>query len=415
MAVEERGTAPIAGISWRRNLYALWLAQLLTIMGFSMRTPFLPFFLEDIGADTFSSQALWAGVINAGGAVVMAAAAPIWGIVADRRGRKLMVLRAMFMASITISLMSLAQSPWHLLGLRFLEGAFTGTVAASTTLIASTTPRRNRGFALGMMQMAIFSGSSIGPLIGGFLADQIGFRPTFVVAGSLLFFSVLIVITQVRENFVPPQPEAEGEARGPSTRAILLGTSMLAMIAVMFALRTGNSAIQPIMPLFVEQLAEAGRSVATLSGLVLGIAGVTSAISAVVLGRLADKVGQRRILLPAVFGVTVFYLPLALAQEPWHLLIFSGLVGIAAGGVMPSANAVVTNLTPASRRGAVFGFTAAISSLGGFVGPLGGAAIAAAIDIRLTFIIISVIMGLSSLFVLYAVRHGADLDAEGED
>jgi DHA1 family multidrug resistance protein-like MFS transporter len=412
--VDARGTAPVGQISWRRNLYALWIAQLLTIMGFSMRTPFLPFFLKDIGADSFSSQALWAGAINAGGAIVMAISAPIWGIVADRRGRKLMVLRAMFMASITVSLMSLAASPWHLLGLRFLEGGFTGTVGASTTLIASTTPRQNRGFALGMMQTAIFSGSSIGPLIGGVLADQIGYRPTFIIAGLMILVSAVIVLTQVSERFERPVPAEAHETSGTSTRALMLGGAMLAMVGVMFALRTGNSAIQPIMPLYVQQLAGTA-SVATLAGLTLGVAGLTSAVSAVTFGRLADRIGHRRVLVPAAIGVALFYLPMAAAQEAWQLIIMSGLLGIAAGGVTPSANAVISNLTPAARRGAIFGFTASITSMGGFVGPLGGAAIAATFDIRLTFIVIGGLMALGALGVLLAIRSGIDLDAEGEE
>ena len=413
MAASDEALPP-SRIDWRRNLYALWIAQLMTIVGFSMRTPFLPFFLEDIGASDFSSQALWAGVITAGGAIVMAISAPIWGIVADRRGRKLMVLRAMFMASFTVGLMSLATSPWHLLGLRFIEGGFTGTVGASTTLIASTTPRRNRAFALGMMQTAVFSGSSAGPLIGGVLADLIGYRPTFVVAGLLIFASAVIVLTQVREDFTPPEPAKPGEDNGPTTRSLLFGAAMLAMVGVMFALRAGNSAIQPIMPLFVEQLSGNG-SAATLSGIVLGIAGLTSAVSAVTLGRMADRVGHRRILIPTALATAILYLPMAAAQAPWQLIIISALVGIAAGGVTPSANAVISNLTPAARRGAIFGFTSAVTAMGGFVGPLGGAAIAAVFNIRLTFIVVSGLMALGAIGVLLAIRSGVDLDAEGEE
>lgn len=413
--VDARGTHPIANISWRRNLYALWIAQLLTIIGFSMRTPFLPFFLEDLGATSFESQALWAGIINASGAIVMAFAQPIWGILSDRRGRKLMVLRAMFVAAITITLMSLVQSPWHLLGLRLVEGCFTGTVAASTTLVASTTPRRHRGFALGMMQTAIFSGASIGPLFGGILADQIGFRPTFALAGSLLFISVLIVITQVQEDFKPPEPGAPNAAGAVSNRVILLSAAMIAMMGILFALRTGSSGLQPIMPLFIQELAGIGSNVATLSGLAIGVAGVTSAISAITLGRIADRVGHTRILLLSSIGVALFYIPMAFAQAPWHMIAFNAVLGIAAGGVTPSANAVITNLTPANRRGAIFGFSSSVSSMGGFVGPIGGAALAATIGIRFVFIAISTLMAIATLMIVRARRHGVDFDAEGED
>lgn len=308
-------------ISWKRNLYALWIGQLFTIIGFSLRTPFLPFFLEDLGADSFSSQALWTGVISAGGAAVMAIAAPIWGIVADRYGRKPMVLRAMFAGSCTICLMSLAASPWHLLILRFIEGAFTGTVAAATTLVASTTPKPRMGFALGMMQTAVFSGAAVGPLFGGLLADVIGYRESFLVAGSMLFIGGIIVTLLVHEDFTLPQRGQDNEATaGPGLRILLFSGAMIGMVAVMFALRTSTTAIQPIMPLYVEKLTSAGSSVATLSGITLGIAGVTSAIAAIMLGRLADKIGHRVILCASALAVGLLYLPMAVAQSPLQLI-----------------------------------------------------------------------------------------------
>lgn len=401
-----RGSA--APISWRRNLYALWIAQMLTIIGFSLRAPFLPFFIEDLGAGSFREQALWAGWINAGGAAVMALSAPLWGIVADRYGRKPMVIRAMFCGAFTIGLMSLAQNPWHLLILRFIEGGFTGTVTASMTLVAATTPRERMGFGLGMMQMAIFSGASIGPLFGGLLADQIGYRPTFIVAGVMLLVGGVIVLTQVKEQFTRP---VRGGGVGEDVvdrvplRLILMGNAMLAMIMLMFVLRIASSAIQPIMPLYVEQLAHTTAPIATLAGLTLGIAGFTSAIASVTLGRLADRIGQRPVLLVSAVLVGLLYLPQAIAQTPWHLMVLQALFGIAAGGVMPSANAIVANLTPTSRRGAVFGVTAAITSVGAFIGPLSGSAIATSIDIRAVFLVSGGLMLAVAAWVIYAMRN----------
>jgi DHA1 family multidrug resistance protein-like MFS transporter len=403
--MKQRGRAQ--PISWRRNLYALWIAQTLTIVGFSLRTPFLPYYIKDLGADSFASQALWAGIINAGGAAVMAISAPIWGIVADRYGRKPMVLRAMFAGSLTIGLMSLAQSPWHLLILRFIEGGFTGTVTASTTLVASTTPKERMGFGLGMMQMAVFSGASIGPLIGGILGDQIGYRPTFVIAGSMLFISGLIVLTQVQETFTRPARGTVDEQQGLPLRAIMFSGAMLAMVMVMFTLRVGSSSIQPIMPLYVERLAHSATELSTLSGITLGIAGLTSAFASITLGRLADRIGQRPVLFASAIGVGLLYLPQAFAQTPLQLIILQGLFGIAAGGVMPSANAIVAHLTPAERRGAVYGFTAAATSLGGFVGPLGGSSLAAAVDIRYVFLVSGGLMVAVGLWVVHAVRPNA--------
>src|SRR5690606_22825826 len=130
---------------------------------------------------------------------------------------------------------------------------------------------------------------------------------------------------------------------------------------------------------------------------------------------MADRVRHRRILIPTALATAILYLPMAAAQAPWQLIVISGLVGIAAGGVTPSANAVISNLTPAARRGAIFGFASAVTAMGGFFGPLGGAAIAAAFDIRITFIAISTLMLLGALGVLLAIRSGVDLDEEGEE
>jgi DHA1 family multidrug resistance protein-like MFS transporter len=140
-AVGSRLHAGRKTINWRRNLYAIWLAQLLAIVAFSLRAPFLPFFLGDLGLTSTEDQALWSGYINAAGAGTMALTAPFWGIVADRYGRKPMLLRSQFAAFVTIGLMGLATEPWHLLVLRMIEGCFTGTVTAATALVAVSVPK----------------------------------------------------------------------------------------------------------------------------------------------------------------------------------------------------------------------------------------------------------------------------------
>ena len=136
---------PTGKISWRRNLYAIWIAQLLAIMGFSMRTPFLPMFFGEIGVKTTEGQALWAGIILSVGAGTMAIASPFWGALADRKGRKPMLMRSQFGAFVTIGLTVFVMSPWQILGLRVIEGVLAGTVTAATALVATTMPRERLG------------------------------------------------------------------------------------------------------------------------------------------------------------------------------------------------------------------------------------------------------------------------------
>jgi len=407
-----------AAFPWRRNLNALGIAQTLAIAGFSLRVPYLPFFLGDLGVESTDQQAIWSGLINAGGAGVMAITAPIWGMVSDRFGRKPMLLRAMFAATFTVALMGFATQAWHLLALRFLEGALTGTVTAATALVATTTPKERLGFSLGMIQTAVFSGAALGPLFGGVLADQIGYRPTFFVAGGMLALSGLIVLFVVEERF-KPIVRAAGSRR--SERGVRFGSAslslfsgvLLTMTLVLLVVRFASSAVQPILPLYVAQLAGGTGGSSALAGLTLGVLGLTSALSAIVLGRLGDRIGHRSILLWCAIGSGIIYVPMALAVAPWQLVVLQALFGVAAGGLIPAANALVAGATPATSRGAIYGWLAAAAALGGFAGPLVGAALAATIGFRATFIVTAAILLLMALRV-YQTRAGGTVPSPAD-
>lgn len=389
--------------SWQRTVTVMFLAQLLASLGFSTIFPFLPSFVEELGSVTGGSTVFWVAMVYSVQAVAMMIASPVWGAVADRYGRKPMVLRAMFVGSCTIGLMALATSPWHLLALRFVEGGLTGTVTASTALVATTVPKERLGYSLGLMQMAIFSGSSVGPLLGGVLGDTIGYRPTFVLAGSLLFISGVLVLVLVQENFERPAPRDEDASERVSMRALLVAPAMLAMILVLFGLRAASSAIQPIMPLYVEQLANRASGVASLAGITMGVMGLTSALASVLLGRAGDRFGTRPILLVSIVLSGLLYLPQAGVQSVGQLILLQAVFGLAVGGALPTANAIVAHLTPPERRGAIYGFTAAATSLGGFVGPLGGASLAAAISIRATFLVMGALLLVIGLWAWRAI------------
>jgi MFS transporter, DHA1 family, multidrug resistance protein len=393
-AVGSRSGRGANAIPWRRNLWAMWAAQMLAIVAFSLRVPYLPFFLGDLGVTTTEGQALWSGIINAAGAGIMAISAPFWGAVSDRYGRKPMLLRAQFAAVFTIGLMAFATAAWHLLALRLLEGALAGTVTAATALVASTTPKERLGFSLGMIQTAVFSGAALGPLAGGVLAEQIGYRPTFLVSSAMMLGAGLITIFFVGERFTRA-PRASGPGAKGSRRErwqVLLTPVLLAMTAVMFAVRLASSAVQPIMPLFVAELTDAASNSASLAGVTLGVLGLTSAVSSLYFGRLGDRRGHRPILIGCALAAGLLYLPMALTQHPWQLVVLQALFGVAAGGMIPAANAIVATVTAPERRGVVYGLMAAAASLGGFIGPLAGSALAASLGFRATFVATALVL-----------------------
>jgi DHA1 family multidrug resistance protein-like MFS transporter len=324
---------------------------------------------------------------------------------ADRRGRKPMLLRAQFGAFFTIGLTAFVMSPWQMLGLRVVEGVLAGTVTAATALIATTTPRERLGYGLGLVQTAVFSGSALGPLIGGILADAVGYRETFVIASIMLLAAGLITLFAVQERFTPA-PAREGEEEETSGWRALLGPALLALVLSMLVIRFASSAVQPITPLFVEQLAHAtSGSASTLAGLTLGIMGVTSAISSVIFGRMGDRKGHFFVLLACSLGSALVYFPMAVSQHPWHLIVLQAIFGIFAGGMMPSANALVANITDPAKRGTVFGLTNTFASVGGFLGPLAGSGLAATVGIRATFVATAIVLVLMVAWLWTANRR----------
>ena len=398
--IRRRGQQPI---NWRRNLYAIFAAQLMAIMAFSMRSPFLPFFFDDLGLHSLSQQQLWSGIVNAGGAAVMAIAAPIWGNLADRKGRRPMLLRAQFAAFGTIGLMGFATAPWHILGLRMVEGALTGTVTAATALVAATVPKERLGYGLGLIQTAIFSGAAVGPRVGGVLADQIGYRQTFWTASLMMLAGGLITLFFVREQFTP-YVKTESEVPQASAWKLLLTPLLLGMTLTMFMIRGAEGAVQPIMSLYIEELSGMAANASTLAGLVLGILGVTSAISSIFLGRLGDRRGYRSILMLCALGAGFIYLPMAAAQAWWHMFILQAIFGVFAGGMIPSANALVAQGTPPDRRGVVYGMMATATSIGGVIGPLVGSMIAAGFGARMTFLFTGAML-LCLVVILFITQH----------
>jgi MFS transporter, DHA1 family, multidrug resistance protein len=406
---------------WNVTLYAVWAGQLLALIGFSSRVPFLPFYLGDLGVDDVSGQALWSGAINAAGAAVMAVTAPIWGLLADRYGRKPMLLRGLFGGAVVVVMMGFATAPWQLLALRVLEGALTGTVAAATALIATSAPKRRLGYALGMVQTAVFAGAAAGPLFGGFAYDRIGPRATFVLAGVMLFCGGVTVAFLARERFTRVATHAitdEGLGRWrrfQTSGAFLFTAAMLTMLGAIFAVRLIAMAMQPIIPLFVQQLAPDDPHVATVAGVVLGSAGFTSAFAAAYLGRLGDRTGHRRVLAISLLAAGLVYLPMAIVRDPWQLALLQALMGVAAGGLIPSANALIAHLTPVERRGTIFGLSAAISAVGGFIGPLAGAFLATGLGFRATFIASGTLLLAVAAMVIWSQAAAESRGREAEE
>jgi DHA1 family multidrug resistance protein-like MFS transporter len=301
----------------------------------------------------------------------------------------------MFGGAVVLSVMGLVRNVRELFGLRVLQGGITGTVPASITLISSVVPKNQLGFSLGLMQMAVFSGGSIGPLLGGMVADNFGYRVPFAVTGGLLFTGGMLVLVGVKERFVRPTPE-ERAASAP-VKEVLRTPGVMMLLLVYLLMNLSASFVMPIFPLFVEEIVGTPAQAATETGLLLGIQGVVAALSAVMVGRLSDRVGHRRTLITCTVIAGVMSFPHVVAHSVLQLALLRVAFGVAVGGMMPAMNAMVATIVARQRLGQAYGFTTTASALGWATGPLLGGLVAAAVGYRIPFVIMGVMLLLVAL------------------
>jgi DHA1 family multidrug resistance protein-like MFS transporter len=391
---------------WRRNVYAVAIAQFIALGGGNLIFPFMPFYVRELGVTDDSEVALWSGLLGTATGSALFIFSPIWGSLADRVGRKPILLRAYVGAMITMSLQGLVQEVWQLVLLRALQGMFVGTIPAATALVASSTPRDRVAYSLGILQMGLFTSQFIGPLVGGSLAASIGFRPTFVATGGFYFISFLLVLTQVQERFERPAPE-QRVSFANSIRMVVGIRPLLLLIGVVFFLNAAPSFIRPIVPLVVDSF-ESSLNAETLSGFAFAALAATSAFAALMSSRISARVGYRNALAIATLGAGAAYIPVAAAMNEWSLVVLMAFVGLFSGGMVPTANALIDRWAPPGRQASAFGLAGSAMALAFAIAPLTGGAVAAAVSTGASFVVIGAVMILVGLGVIAFVREPSE-------
>jgi DHA1 family multidrug resistance protein-like MFS transporter len=393
---------------WQRTLYIMFFAQLMTGVGYSSIFPFLPLYVKELGSTTGLSIELLAGLVYSMQAFSMMIASPIWGTLADRYGRKLMVVRAMFGSAIILLLMAFVRSAEELILMRTVQGLVTGVVGAANALVASEAPRERSGYAMGLLQMGLGTGIAFGPMIGGALADAFNYAIVFYVTGALLFLAGAIVLVGIKEDFVPVDaPIEKGKGFIVKWREIFTMPGVFMAYSMNFMAQLGRMMIIPIIPLFVETLLVESDMLNTFTGLVTGVSSAATTLCAVYFGRLGDRVGHRRILILSLFFSACMYLPQSLVEEGWQLLILYALVGVGLGGIIPSVNALLAHYTIPGEEGAVYGLDNSIRSGARSLAPMLGSGVAMWFGLRGTYVASSLVFIVATFLAYWRLpKHG---------
>lgn len=380
---------------WRRNLWVCVLGSFSTIVAMTLLLPFLPLYVQQLGVSEPAAIARWSGIAYGATFFTAALTAPLWGKLADRYGRKLMLIRASLGMAVAMSLIGIATAPWQLVALRLLAGLLGGYASGSTILVASQTPKSQTGWALGILASGIMAGNVVGPLLGGALPPLIGIRHTFWLTGAVIFLAFLATTFLLKEIPKPKTREKTSttghEAEQPVNRS-LVRLMWLSGMLLIFA----NMSIEPIITLYIGQFVQGDQAVTFMAGLVMSAAALGSILSAPRLGKLADRIGHWRVLTAGLLVCALLLIPQAFITAAWQLVLLRFLMGMALGGLMPCITAIIRHNVPETQVGRMLGYSTSAQYIGQVSGPLFGGFVGGTFGMRPVFLATCVVMAMCS-------------------
>lgn len=391
---------------WKRNLYVLSIAVFIAGIAFSEIMPFLPLYVDTLGHFTHQELNFWSGLIFSSVFVVSAIVSPWWGKLADKKGRKLMTLRAALGMAIVLGCMGLVTNVWQLLALRFTQGFFAGFVSNANALIATETPKENSGQALGTMASAFTAGNLLGPFIGGSLASIFSYRVTFFITGLLLFIAFLLSLFFVHEEGFKPitskkLANSKGVINSLTSPAMIFGLLLTTLI-----IQAANNSINPIVSLYVRQLMHNQGNVVFTSGVVAALPGIATFLAASRFGALGDRIGTHKIIIGGFIGASILFFLTAFVTQVWQLGILRFLIGFTDACLFPQVQTMLTKNTPVAVTGRIFSWNQSAMYLGNIVGPMLGSTISGLFNYNMVFIVTSGIVLFNLLmFKLNVLRN----------
>lgn len=348
-------------IRWRHNLFWLWLTQTLSMMGLSGIMPFIPIYIRDVfGIADEGMRGFCVSLFTFAGLAGLTVSAPIWGMLGDRYGRKLMLLRAYCGLGVTLPLLLAAPNIGVLIALRLFSSLFAGTVNAAQALAVTTTPERHHGLALGMLTSAMWGGNMVGYFVGGVVVEKLGYVWTFAGCGALMLTAALLTVCFIRESFVPPSP-ADRKRQGGRH---VWNAAVWLLLASVFLLAVARRTDGPYLAMLVEVVNGTTRKAAYYTGIISGAAALGGILAGAVVGWLCDRFSPFKVAVPLLLAAWAAAMTQAAAGNLGVLAAARFSLFFAAGGLEPALMSRLAQEVPPERRGTVFGLCTSLRTGG---------------------------------------------------
>jgi DHA1 family multidrug resistance protein-like MFS transporter len=357
-----------------------------------MLLPFLPLYVQQLGTGSQAAIVQWSGIAFGATFLGTAVTAPIWGRLADRYGRKPMLVRAAIGMAIMMSLIGVAHNVGELVVFRLIAGLIGGYASASTVMIGTQTPPERAGWALGLLSTGALAGNLIGPLIGGILPDWIGIRGTFFAGGGAIAVAALLTIFVVREDFRPgcdahPRRMPTTKSAAKTNRTVVIALLLTAMMVLL-----ANMSIEPIITVYISQLGVAHDHLTRIAGSVMACSAFGSILTAARLGALADRIGGWRVIAWCLFLTGLVMIPQAFVTAWWQLAALRAVMGMAIAGLLPSIAKLMRHAVAEAKTGRMLGYLQSAQFTGQVAGPIMGGVIAVHAGLHAVFFVTGLLL-----------------------
>ena len=358
-------------MAWVVTLTILVAGAFLMDMSFTMITPFLPVYLSsELGAKA-SEVDMWSGAVFAVTFFVSGLLGPVWGVLADRKSRKLMALRASIGLTISYALCGIVQTPMQLFAARFFQGLCAGLYPALLALLAASIPARKTGLSMGLMQGGMTVGAVVGPFVGGVLADYFGMRESFFVASIALGLISLLIGFCIKEK---PRT-VKVTSRNWFDWSVLRQPAIFKMLIACAVIHASLFSAQPILPLYIAQLQGSMDNIMMLSGTIFSVCAISIMIASPILGAAGQKFGFLKVLSCSLFFAGLLISAQVLGRTPFEFGVWRFIAGFAIAGLIPLVNSIISTECPPDKKGEVFGFNFLTGHAGMALGPFAAGAL----------------------------------------
>lgn len=390
--------------TWKRTVYISLVCVFCTAFGVSQLAPILPLYFHDLGVQTPESMSLWSGLATGATYIIVCLAAPFWGRVADKKGRKITLIRSSFGMALCNILIAFQTTPEGVVLIRLVQGLVSGFYSASITLIASESPIERTGWALGLLASANLAGSLIGPLLGGYIADTVGIRNDFIIVGALMGLAGVLATIFIHENYVP-QPNPEKLSLRKLKEQIPEFNSIVALCVASFIYAICIMSLQPVISVYIKGIVPSDtENLAFIAGAVFSAMGIAQLMSSSPLGKLVDKIGPRKVLVVSLIYVGILNIPQAYVSDVYQLAIIRFLQGFGLGGMLPALNTYLSSKTPREFTGQVFSYNQSCLFFGYFLGSVGGASLMAWLGFTTLFWVSGGLFIISALWIGFKLK-----------